>query len=72
MAWPGSALRSGRRGRRFESCYPDVNREAEKSHGFVLFTNYLIYTYEIGDYTDNLRLFELFFVFLWRFFITYH
>lgn len=24
----GSALRSGRRGRRFESCHPDKNRES--------------------------------------------
>ena len=41
----GSALRSGRRGRRFESCHPDRGCETEKFPDYVLFTNLMIYTY---------------------------
>ncbi len=28
VAQPGSALRSGRRGRKFESCHPDRNKNS--------------------------------------------
>ncbi len=29
VAQPGSALRSGRRGRKFESCHPDTKKSAD-------------------------------------------
>jgi hypothetical protein len=35
VAQPGSALRSGRRGRRFESCHPDPQEARSKAAGFV-------------------------------------
>ena len=36
VAQPGSALRSGRRGRRFESCLPDEQEARSESCGFCL------------------------------------
>ena len=38
----GSALRSGRRGRRFESCHPDKNRESAYSKQALSLFFYLI------------------------------
>jgi hypothetical protein len=35
VAQPGSALRSGRRGRKFESCLPDEQEPAAFTAGFV-------------------------------------
>ena len=35
VAQPGSVLRSGRRGRRFESCHPDHNLKPARRAGFA-------------------------------------
>lgn len=37
VAQPGSALRSGRRGRKFESCHPDAHRASENFFSLALF-----------------------------------
>ena len=38
IAQSGRALRSGRRGRRFESCYPDqLNKKCHPKDGIFLF-----------------------------------
>jgi hypothetical protein len=40
VAQPGSALRSGRRGRRFESCHPDQRLATSAWRRFLLFERY--------------------------------
>ena len=39
VAQPGSALRSGRRGRKFESCHPDTKKSADGCRLIFLLLN---------------------------------
>ena len=55
VAQPGSALRSGRRGRKFESCHPDQNKKNRYLSGFFLFYTIKRYsTLDIKSYMQNI------------------
>lgn len=53
VAQAGSALRSGRRGRKFESCHPDFQKRCEKRL-FFLFGLFLIFDFYCLIFNDYL------------------
>ncbi len=52
VAQPGSALRSGRRGRKFESCHPDQQKKPLDSSGFFFY--FTLFCLDIKSYMENI------------------